>query len=150
MPYTSVSDVQGLAPSVPINNQSKPSDGDVRVWIADVERMLNASLAGIGYVVPVTDPDSIAILKLKVAHAVMAMIMRARPNPEADPESFQRQYDMYVKALGDSRDRTELPPGAARVDTPIKNESGLRVSASFSDLAAYPDDRIKVTRDMKF
>lgn len=146
MAYAALSDVKALAPAVPITATSQPSEGSVLAWIADVERAFNASLKGIGYQTPVTGPESVAILKLIVAHAVMAMVMRARPNPEQDPENFQRRYDAFLKALRDPNDPFELPDDAIQLDTPIKG-STLRVSSNLKDL--LEDDRL-ISRNMKF
>lgn len=148
MPYAQVSDVRGLAPHVPINAQSKPSERDVSEWLADIERNLDATLKSIGYDAPVIGPDSRAVLRLPVANAAMAMVMRARPNPEQDPENFQRQYDAFIRALIDPRNPYELPADAVRIDVPLKSESGFRVSSNLRDLAI--DDDIHVRRNMKF
>lgn len=150
MPYAQVSDVRSLAPHVPINAQSQPSESDVRTWLGDLERNLNATLNAIGYVTPVTGPDAVAVLRLPLANAAMAMVMRGRPNPESDPEAFQRQYDAFIKALTDSRNPYELPADAVRIDTPIKHAGGFRVSSALRDIGLDPDNEISVTRNMKF
>lgn len=148
MPYAQVSDVRGLAPHVTINASSQPSEGDVGRWIVDVERNLDSTLKSIGYEVPIIGPESRAVLRIPVASAVMAMIMRARPNPETDPESFQRQYDAFVRSLIDPRNPYELPGDAVRVDAPVKSQGHFRASSEFRDMAL--DDTISVRRNMKF
>ncbi len=147
MPYAQVSDVRGLAPHVPINAQSQPSEGEVSQWLKDVEKNLNAVLSSLGYETPIVGPESLAVLKLPLANAVMALVMRARPNPESDPEAFQRQYDRFVTALKDPRDEFELPADAVRIDVMIK-QGNFRSAREFIDMAR--DDDIGVRSNMKF
>jgi hypothetical protein len=148
MPYAQVSDVRGLAPHVPINQQSQPSEGDVSRWLADIERNLEATLKSIGYQTPITGTEARAVLRLPVANAGMAMVMRARPNPEQDPENFQRQYDNFIRSLIDPRNPYQLPDDAIRVDAPVKSEGGFRASREWLDDAR--DDNVNVRRNMKF
>jgi hypothetical protein len=148
MPYAQVSDVRSLAPHVPINASSQPSEGDVAAWLRDLELNFDATLKSIGYEVPVVGPNAAAVLRLPLANAAMAMVMRARPNPESDPEAFQKQYDAFLRSLTDPRNPYELPADAVRVDAPIKSDSGFRVAREFLDIAR--DDNINVRRDMKF
>lgn len=149
MPYAQVSDVRSLAPHVPITNSSQPSEGDVSRWIADVERNLESTLKNVGYEVPVLGPNARAVLRLPVASAVMAMVMRARPNPETDPAQFQSQYDAFLRSLIDPRNPYELPEDAVRVDAPVKDRGvQLRSSAELMDAAI--NDTGMVRRNMKF
>lgn len=149
MPYAQVSDVGKLTPHVQLNDHSLPSGGTVAEWIADVEASLNAVLSGIGYLTPVVDPDSVRILKLRVANAVAAMVTRTMSNPPVDPDTFQRVYDGWLKALRDPRDPTKLPDGAARVPgLTVKDTGGvLRFRGSMVDAL---DDEARVRRDQEF
>jgi len=151
MPYAAVSDVRGLIPSVPIDAQSLPSEGTVQTWIADVERMLNVTLENSGFTVPVTGPNAIAVLKQMVSHAVAAMVLRARPNPETDPETFQRWYDARIKALRDPADPFDLPSDAVRTaGTVVKDTGGLLRVRSSMRQAILDDDDLRITRDQVF
>lgn len=149
MPYASVSDVKALAPFVPIDNASKPSAGDVATMIADVEATIETSLAGLGYQTPITGATSLRIVKGIVANTVMAMILRGRPNPEQDPENFQRRADAVMKALQSPGDPLTLSD-AETIDAIIKGDRTPGVSSNFRDIALDPDTLITVTRDMKF
>lgn len=148
MPYAQVSDVRSVAPHVPISAQSQPSEADVNDFLRDLELNLNATLASIGYQVPITGPNARAVLRLPLANAAMAMVMRSRPNPESDPEGFQRVYDRFVKSLTDTRDPYQLPDDAIRLDAPIKSESNMRIASELREMAI--DDTINVRRNMKF
>ncbi|HEY8410194.1 MAG TPA: hypothetical protein VIK76_02285 [Pyrinomonadaceae bacterium] len=147
--YTSVSDVKALAPHVPITNTSQPSEGTVNQWIGELEAMYDAQFRTLGFETPITGVHSVVIVRQIIAHAVMARVMRSRPNPESDPENFQRWADTRMKALRDPNDPFDLDD-AGKVDAAIKLESGMRVSSNFRDIAAEPDTRITVTRDLKF
>jgi hypothetical protein len=152
MPYASVSDVRNLAPGVPITRESQPSEGTVATWIADTETALNASLVSLGYQIPLaavagkTTDAATTILKHMVAHAVMAMVMRARPNPEQDPENFQKRFDMSLKALRSSDDPFVLPDLVITGEATVK-ESPVKVSSNLRDLLDYP---ARITRDQVF
>lgn len=132
--YAQVSDVKALAPSVQISDASQPNQGQVAQWIADVENtIVNPTLGAIGYKVPLTGPDSIAFARLVVAHLVMAMVMRARPNPEQAPENFETWATSRLKALRDPKDPFELPADAERINIPIKSNV-VRVSSNLRDM----------------
>jgi len=152
MPYASISDVRNLAPAVPITRDSQPSEGTVQQWITDIEITLNTSLVAMGYVIPLvalegkTTDAARTILKLTVAHAVMAMVMRARPNPEQDPENFQKRYDAILKALRDPHDVFALPDILVTSELAIK-DSVARVQSNLKELLWEP---ASVSRDQVF
>ena len=114
MPYCTPQDVRDLAPQITIDNTTKPNSGQVATMIADVERELEAALTNLGYDVPVTGTTSVAILKDKVAHAVLARVLRARNFGTADvvntgAADAQRLFDGWLKALASPTDPTDLP-----------------------------------------
>jgi len=114
VPYCTVQDIRDLAPQIVIDNTSKPNTGQVAAMIDDVERELNAQLAHLGYVTPVTATTSAAILGDKVAHAVIARVLRGRHFGSADPGQLgatdaQKVYDAWLKALASATDPTDLP-----------------------------------------
>jgi hypothetical protein len=115
--YCTPQDVRDLAPQLVIDNTSKPNTGQVTGMIEDVERELDAQLANLGYVTPVSAPISAAILKDKVAHAVVARVLRGKHFGNADPgqvgaEQAQKVYDQWLKALASATDPTDLPDAA--------------------------------------
>lgn len=124
MSYCQVSDVVALAPGVEISNTSKPTAGQVTTTIADLERELNAQLTRLGYSTPVvqaTSPLAFQVIKNKLAHAVLAQVLRARAYGSSSPkdqgaDDAQRVFDGWLKALKTSDDPTELPSDAERTD----------------------------------
>jgi hypothetical protein len=147
--YASVSDVRNLAPYVAITRDSTPSEGVVNAWISDVENSLNMFLESIGYVVPVVGPRSVAAIKQMVAHAVIAMVLRARPNPEQDPVGFQDRFNAWMKALRDPNDPTSLIDAEknASGDATVKG-SAVRVSSNLRDL--LDEEPMRVNRNQVF
>lgn len=147
MPYFSVSDVKSLAPFVPITRESQPSEGTVSTWIDDVETIVNSTLAQMGYVVPITSAPALKVLKAMITNTVMAMVMRARPNPESDPESFQRIADAYWKRLKDPNDDFDLE-GVEKTVEAVEKGSLLRVSSNLTDL--LDESPMRVNRNQVF
>ena len=146
MPYVTVGDVQALAPHVPIDAQSKPNAGQVAQWISDKELALNAVLSSAGYVTPITGAQSLAIVRPMIENAVMAMVMRSRPNPEIDPKQFQDQYDTVLKAILDPKSFVTLPD-AQRIDVIIKSSS-IDVRSNLTELDE--DNPSQLTRESMF
>jgi hypothetical protein len=136
--YTTVSDVQSTIPYVPITRESKPSEGVVQQWIIETESTLNTALAGLGYRIPLvaqagkTTEAAITILRTAVRHAVAAMVLRARPNPESDPALLQARYDSILKMLRDPQDPFALPD-VEETQQEVLKTSPLRVLSNLSD-----------------
>lgn len=150
--YTTVSDVRNTIPYVPITRESQPSEGTVQQWIADTESTLNAALRGLGYLVPLqaqagkTTEAATTILRTAVRHAVAAMVLRARPNPESDPALMQARYDVIMKQLRDPQDSFELPD-VEETQLEIIKTSPLRVLSNLTDDL---QETARISRDTKF
>lgn len=150
--YTTVSDVQNTIPYVPITRESKPSEGTVQQWINETESTLNSALVGLGYVVPLvpvagkTTDAAITILRTAVRHAVAAMVLRARPNPESDPALLQARYDSIMKQLTNPQDPFELPD-VEETQLEIVKTSPMRVLSNLTDAL---QETARISRDTKF
>lgn len=153
MPYAQLSDVRGLIPQVSIDAQSKPNEGQVAGFIADVENMVNAILANIGYATPVTAPASVSLLRVLVAHGAAARTLRARAAGQNTPADIQGARDLELhftsrmKALQDPADPFSLTD-AVKNSEPKPDQFASRISSNFSDLWDDTDDRL--TRDRVF
>ncbi len=152
MAYATVEDVQDKAPQLPAFTPStKPSYTQVQGFVDDCERVVNASLANLGYVVPVTGTESVAILKDLVAHAALAKALRARgygtnnPGDLAGAAAAQAYYDGKMKALGSDADPFELPDAPRGADVVEKH----RAEISFRGESATADAS-RIDRDMAF
>lgn len=140
MSYCTPQDVRDLAPQLVIDNTSKPNSGQVATMIADVERELDAALTNLGFVTPVSGVVSVAILKDKVAHAVVARVLRARNFGNADPGQIgaadaQKVYDHWLKALASAGDPTDLPD-ATRTGSDVQKSAAALNSGGNTLLAA--------------
>jgi hypothetical protein len=148
MAYCQVSDVVAIAPSVEITNTSKPSAGNVTTMIADLERELNAQLTRLGYSTPVvlaTSPLAFQVIKNKLAHAVLAQVLRARAFGTSNPKEqgadvAQGVYDQWLKALKNPNDPTELPEDAVRTSEATEKVHAEQVRSHVSGLASSEFD----------
>lgn len=144
MAYCQVSDVVALAPGVEISNTSKPSAGQVTTIIADLERELNAQLTRLGYSTPVvqaTAPLAFQVIKNKLAHAVLAQVLRARAYGSSSPkdqgaDDAQRVYDLWLKALKSVTDPTELPSDATRTAESVEKTAADQTRSFVSGLSS--------------
>lgn len=148
MPYVTVSDVRKLIPNVPINATSQPSEGAVAEWITDTERVLDALFSSTGYVTPLTGIVSRTITKDLVTNRIAARVLRSRPNPEQDPETFQRQYEQDLKRLRDPGDPFDLTDAEHTPDAVVKN-LGPRFSSNLRELL-LEEERPRINRDQIF
>lgn len=143
MAYCQVSDVVALAPGVEISNSSKPTAGQVTTIIADLERELNAQLTRLGYGTPVvqaTSPLAFQVIKNKLAHAVLAQVLRARAYGSSSPkdqgaDDAQRVFDNWLKALKSVADPTELPSDATRTNETVEKTAADQTRSFVSGLS---------------
>jgi hypothetical protein len=160
MAYCVVSDITALAPGVEITNTSKPSSGQVTTIIADLERELNAQLARLGYSAPIvqaTSPLAFQVVKNKLAHAVLAQVLRARAYGSSSPkdqgaDDAQRVYDKWLTALKDPNDPTELPEDATRTSEVAEKVSADQTRSHVSSLSSdeFDIDAPAVTMRQEF
>lgn len=142
MAYCQVSDVVAVAPGVELTNTSKPTSGQVTTIIADLERELNAQLTRLGYESPVvqaTSPLAFQVIKNKVAHGVLAQVLRARAYGSSSPkdqgaDEAQKVFDKWLLALKDPKDPTELPSDAPRTSEIIEKVAANQTRSHVTDL----------------
>ena len=115
MPYVTIDgDVQPRMPQFQLTSTSKPSFTDASTFIADVEAEVDAALANLGYVTPITGEKSLAILKQWIAQGIIARILTARAaavggeTAIASAERAQKLYDSYFTKLADADHPLEL------------------------------------------
>ncbi|MEO8483331.1 MAG: hypothetical protein ABI634_14050 [Acidobacteriota bacterium] len=136
--YAQVSDIRGLAPSIPINTSSVPTEGQAQDYLNRVESELNAILTNLGYVTPVAASATEARVMLKdlVATGALAKVLRARGlgvdvSLLEAAKVTEKDYRDRLKALKDADDPYELP-GATRTDLEASKTPDER-SGSFAD-----------------
>lgn len=156
MAYAQVSDVAALAPQITIDGTTKPNTAMVQVMIAHAERDLDAALTNLGYVTPVTAPVSVSILRDKIAHAVLARLIRSRAFGVTDPaeqgaNDAERVYRDWLRAIADSRSPVELPD-AARTGEAIEKDAADLIGSHVQDseVASVQADQPVFSRTMVF
>jgi hypothetical protein len=132
MPYITVSDVTAAAPGIDINATSRPSQGQVNDLIASEEKTLLATLAAIGYQIPLTPKagttgeQGLAIVKKILTHRVLAHVLRAKAYGKANPRDIGAKdaddvASMLIARLTNPDD--ELTLGDLIVIDAIKDQS---------------------------
>lgn len=126
MAYHTLDDVRGMAPQLQITPASKPSDGQVTQFIAEVEREMDAILINLGYTVPVIGLESVKLLRVIAGYGTLARVLDARALAVGNPDDqgaarAQKYYEKRMMALGDADDPFELPD-AARTDEKIEKD----------------------------
>lgn len=152
MAYAQVSDVIAIAPQIDVTASTKPSTAQVQTMITDLERDLNAALTNLGYSTPVTGTVSVQILRDKVAHGVLARVIRSRSYGATNPDDqgakdADRVYNCFLKALADPHDPMELPD-ATRTSDQIEKDR-LDSNSSFIstiDEADRPTDEYTMSK----
>lgn len=144
MAYAVLQNVRDLIPQVVISETTKPSQGTVEDWLAQVHRIVDATLRNLGYAVPIADAnsDAYAIMRDVVAHGVAARVIRSRFYGAGDPKAaggddLQRFYDDVMRRLADPKDPFELDAPRTgselvKVD-PVVVESPTSVDGSVLD-----------------
>ena len=114
MAYATTQDIRDRAPQIQITETSKPSEATVTEWLDDVHQTLDAALATIGYVTPVTGPASMLVLRDMVVQKMISLILRARiygigdvnQTGAKEADSF---YEMRLAWLRDEQNPFVLP-----------------------------------------
>lgn len=115
--YATISDVNGLTGQSPFTSSSTPTQAQVEQFLTDITTFVNASLANMGYAVPVdvvTYPLSGIILKRLCSAGATGLALQARMTAVAPDQAVQdnvwtKRYDLWLKKLCDNKDPFELP-----------------------------------------
>lgn len=155
MAYATSEDVAALAPQLPsLTPTSKPSQPQVEAYVAATERQVDARLANLGYVVPITGEQSVAIVRDIVAHGALARTLRGRafvtnnPGDLAGAKAAQDYFDAQFVALADPEDSFELPD-AERTGEAVEKDPSDIIAESIHASSRHCDVR-PLTRNMVF
>lgn len=136
--YAQVSDVRVKAPQITINATSKPSEGDVQIFLDEVEAELNAILANIGYVTPVAAAAVQARVLLRdltatgaLAKTLMARAIGVDPSALDAARAVVKDYRGRVFDLRQANDPSWLPDAEQTELAALKTPD--QRSASFVD-----------------
>lgn len=156
--YCSLDDVNKLVPQVPFTDTSKPNAGIVIGLIESVAKRIDASIANIGYVVPViSGPNALELLREACAWGALGIAQQIRDTGVTTAVSdsgrpvkniWLQQFDDWLKRLTNPQDAFEL------ADAPRTNEQlqkqGENVLRSFvqgvTDDTSYDPDAPVVSR----
>lgn len=124
--YCTLDDVNALCTQVPFTTTSKPTDAQVTKLIDQVAKRMDASMANLGYVVPVvTGTLALALLREACSWGALGRAQQMRDTGVTTAVSssgkevkniWLQDFDNWMKALASATDPFELP------DAPRNNE----------------------------
>lgn len=158
--YCSLDDVNALAPQVPFGPTSKPSADRVTALIAQVARRVDATLANLGYIVPISGEASLALVREACAWEVLGLAQQMRdtgvttavtPFGKELKNRWRQDFESWLMRLADDDDPFELPD-APRTDDEVEKNNGDQVRTFVESLSAseFDADHPAVTRDQQF
>jgi hypothetical protein len=151
--YCSLDDVNKLVPQVPFTDTSKPPAAVVVQFIESVAKRIDASIANIGYVVPVVSgANALELLREACAWGALGLAQHVRDTAVKTAVTdagrpmknlWTQLYDDWLKHLTNPQDPFEL------ADAPRTNEQLLKqgdsVLRSFVETIGSEDDTFDVS-----
>lgn len=139
MAYVTIATLQARVPQFPLTATSRPTAEEAQIFITDVESEVEAMAATRGYIIPITGPISLRVLRHIVILGATARILYARAagvGGDAAMQSadkFQKLYEDALKALWE-------PDGPFKlVDAPVVGV-GVPVPMARSSFLAGSDN----------
>lgn len=118
MGYCTSADVNLLVPQAPFTATSRPTLAEIDVIIGRISARIDATIANVGYVVPVTGPQSLDLLTEACAWGALGMAQLVRGtganqavNDKGQPVDnlWTQKFERWLKALCNPQDPFELP-----------------------------------------
>jgi hypothetical protein len=151
VPYVTLAEVLDEAPQLKITETSKPNIQDATNIIARVEAQVDGFLRGLGYIVPITGPQSLEIVKSIVVQGSLARLLKAMFYGVRDPNDVGandawKEYQGKLKALATPNDPLTL------IDAPQAEQIKKDQLELASDALVYvgEDQLPRATRDQVF
>ena len=147
MAYATITDVGNRMPQFALSANSKPTEASGQVFLDDTHAHLDGCLSNIGYVVPITGPNSLAQVREIVCQGTIAKILYARAAAVgtdasvASAERAQKTYEALIAALADPNNPAELIDAERTDDAIDKTQQFLD---GLTDLEA------RITMETKF
>lgn len=88
MPYITTADIVAAAPTIDISATTRPTSTQVDAMIVSEQSTLDSSLAGGGYITPITGEKSLPVVKKILTHKVLAGVLRAKAYGRANPRDI--------------------------------------------------------------
>jgi hypothetical protein len=141
--YCTLDDVNALVSQVPFGPTSKPTDAQVIQIIENTAVRLDASMANIGYVVPVVSGAiALGMLREVCAWGALGLAQTSRDTGVRTAVSasgkeakniWLQMYDSWIERLQDPQDPFELPD-AARTDEQLEKQGENVLRSSVQSL----------------
>lgn len=130
MPYCTLDDVNGCVPQAPFGPATVPNDVAVQQFIADITAEIDATLANMGYQVPITGAKSLALVEMACKWGAVGLAQDARYTAAIRDDMlggarnpWTQRYMDWKRALVDPKNPYELPD-AVRTATAIVKPLG--------------------------
>lgn len=124
--YCTLDDINKLVPQVPFTDTSKPNQNVVIGLVEKIARRIDATIANVGYVVPVVaGANALELLREACAWGVLGLAQQMRDtgvttavseNGRPTKNIWTQQFEEWLKKLTNPQDPFELP------DAPRTNE----------------------------
>jgi len=152
MAYASVDQVRSRLPQVKITENSRPSESEVQDFINQVSAELDVALHNISFVVPITAPLSLSIVRDMVVNEVPGKVLNSQFGGIRNPDdlgaiNFHAAYLEKFRALMNPNHPFTLPD-AEPTNAVLKNEAEM--TSLFEGSYAVDDNYRTVTRNQVF
>lgn len=156
--YATLDDLNRLVSQVPFSATSKPTEAAVTQFIDDIAVEMDASLANVGYVVPVVSgPLALQLLRRICTYGALGLAQAARDTGVTTAVNargqevenlWSQKYTARMKALTNPQDPFELPDAPRTSEQLLKQgEQVLRSMADgITDDVDYVVDTPTITR----
>lgn len=155
--YCSTTDVNGYVPQAPFTATSRPTLAQVQAFVDDGGRVIDATLANVGYVTPITGTVALAECKkanawyaVGIAQQVRDTAVTTATSDKGQPTKniWTRMFEEWLQRLTNPDNPFELP------DAPRNNEQLQKqpdailrsMAQSLSDDPDYSVDSPEVSR----
>lgn len=150
--YATITDVNALCGQSPFTASSVPNQTQVEQFLTDITNFMNASIANLGYYVPVdvvAAPLSGVLLKRICSAGALGLALQVRmtsvsPEQANQDNVWTKRYDGWLKMLCDNKNPFELPDaqrtGLAVVKPLGKLQRDPSASSVDSGLSSDPRD----------
>jgi hypothetical protein len=151
-PYATVDDVQARMPQFLLTSTSKPSIEQAQVFLDDAHAHLDGALSNLGYMVPVTGPISLSLVREAVSDRAICRILTARAAAIGTDVAFQsatkhcEAYTQFLTDLADPNSPIELTD-ALRTESAMEKPGAQLGGLLPGEPRICMDSRVKPMRD---
>lgn len=154
--YCVIGDVNALVTQAVFGTTSRPTQAQVEAFIESVALRIDATIANVGYTVPVVSGTlALALLREACAWGAAGLAQQARETavktavddrPNVGKNVWLRQFDDWLKRLVDPQDPFELPDAPRTSSQLVKQPQNALRSFVQDDEDLFAGDGVVVTR----